>query len=128
MIAHSPKIILGTGSISVCDFIHSSNPYENDVATRNYFDVSNSWSIKSDSRRIHTNPYSRRGPVRGINRILTMMTLLTKFGAQLLHASNKLADQIVSTRNMPMFGNISGENTNAHYISKNKQEKQMEYI
>ena len=107
MIAHSPKIILGTGSISVCDFIHSSNPYENDVATRNYFDVSNSWSIKSDSRRIHTNPYSRRGPVRGINRILTMMTLLTKLGAQSLFVRMTLADNIVS-RTMPANGNGLG--------------------
>ena len=107
MIAHSPKIILGTGSISVCDFIHSSSPYENDVATRNYFDVSNSWSIKSDSRRIHTTPYSRRGPVRGINRILTMMTLLTKLGAQSLFVRMTLADNIVS-RTMPANGNGLG--------------------
>jgi hypothetical protein len=115
MIAHSPIFILGTSSISVCDFIHSSSPYQNEVATRNCLDVSNSWSIKGDSRRIHTSSYSRRGPVCDINRKLTMMRTLTKLGAQPLHSTPNFADQIV--------GNTSGEDLHVHFITKENKEK-----
>jgi hypothetical protein len=129
MIAHSPIFILGTSSISVCDFIHSSSPYQNEVATRNCLDVSNSWSIKGDSRRIHTSSYSRRGPVCDINRKLTMMRLLTKLGVQSLHAITKFADQIFGSTmpifgsTMPIFGNPTGDITYVHYITKENQNK-----
>jgi hypothetical protein len=122
MIAHSPKLILGTSSISVCDFIHSSSPYQNEVATRNYLDVSNSWSIKGDSRRIHTSSYIRREPVSDINRKLTMMRLVTKLGVQSLHAITKFADQVFGSTT-PIFGNHTGEITYVHNITKENQNK-----
>ena len=121
MIAHSPIFILGTSSISVCDFILSNSLYQNEVATRNCLDVSNSWSIKGDSRRIHTRSYSRRGPVCDINRD-TMMHQLTKFGAYSLHVRMTLADNIVS-RTMPANGKGQGGLINDSIIQQMEKGK-----
>ena len=112
MIAHSPISILGTGSISVCDYIHPSRFDINRMETRNRFDESGSWCI-------NTRSYSRRGPVCGIDRKLTMMHLLPKLGAHSLHARTKFADQIVSSA-MPIFGNTQGR---YNYDSKNKEKE-----
>ena len=101
MIEHSPISILGTGSISVCDLDHPSRSYGIRMETRDNFDESHSWQMK-------TSLNSRRGPAASINRD-TMMQLLTKSGAQTLRAQTTLADNYIGNKR-PSNGNpIGGE-------------------
>jgi len=116
MIAHSPISILGTGPISVRDIIHPSRSYDKRMETGNHFDESDSWCINTSS-------YSRRGPVCGINRNLTMMRPLTQLGAQSLHARTKLADQRISST-MPMFGSAQGGHNYDSIINEKENPKQ----
>jgi flagellar motor switch protein FliM len=101
MIEDSPISILGTGSISVCDFDHPSKSYAIRMETRDNFDESHSWQMK-------TSLNSRRGPAASINRD-TMMQLLTQSGAQTLRAQTTLADNNISNI-MPTNGNFPGGN------------------
>jgi hypothetical protein len=111
MIENSPISILGTGSICVCDFDHPIRSYGIRMDTRDNFDESNSWQMK-------TNLDSRRGPVASINRD-TMMRPLTKLGAQTLHARMTIADNKVSNI-MPTNGNFPGGN---NYDSTNRNKE-----
>ena len=112
MIEHSPISILGTDSISVCDFGHPKRSYGIRMETRDNFDESHSWQMK-------TSLNSRRGPAAGINRD-TMMQLLTKSGAQTLRAQTTLADNYIS-KNMPLDGNFTeGETHDSIYRKKEK--------
>ena len=115
MIADSPISILGTDPISVRDIIHPSRSYGKRMETGNHFDESDSWCINTSS-------YSRRGPVCGINRKLTMMRLLTKLGAQTLHAIMKLADHRISIT-MPTIGNVQGGQNYDSIIRKKEKNK-----
>ena len=112
MIEDSPISILGTGPISVCDFDHPSRSYGIRMETRDNFDESHSWQMK-------TNLNPRRGPAASINRD-TMMQLLTKSGAQTLRAQTTLADNYIS-KNMPLDGNFTeGETYDSIYRKKEK--------
>jgi len=111
MIENSPISIHGTGSICVCDFDHPIRSYGIRMDTRDNFDESNSWQMK-------TSLDSRRGPVASINRD-TMMRPLTKLGAQTLHARMTIADNKVSNI-MPTNGNFPGGN---NYDSTNRNKE-----
>lgn len=112
MIEGSPISILGTGSISVCDFDHPSRSYGIRMETRYNFDESYSWQMK-------TSLNSRRGPAASINRDTTMQ-LFTKSGAQTLRAQTTLADNYIS-KNMPLYGNFTeGEKYDSIYRKKEK--------
>lgn len=99
MIEHSPISILGTDSISVCGFDHPKRSYGIRMETRDSFDESDSWQMR-------TSLDSRRGPVASINRD-TMMHTLTKIGAFSFHARMTIADNSVSNT-MPGNGNSPG--------------------
>lgn len=99
MIENSPISILGTGSISVYDFDHPKRSYGIRMETRDNFDESDSWQMR-------TCLDSRRGPVASINRD-TMMHTLAKIGACSLHARMTIADNTVSNT-MPSNGNSPG--------------------
>ena len=114
MIEDSPISILGTGSISVCDFDHPSRSYGIRMETRDNFDESHSWEMK-------TSLNSRRGPAASINRD-TMMQLLTKSGAQALRARMTIADNSVSNT-MPSNGNSPGGVSYDSFIQEKEKNK-----
>ena len=58
----------------------------------------------------------------GINRKLTMMRLLTKLGAQTLHAIMKLADHRISIT-MPTIGNVQGGQNYDSIIRRKEKNK-----
>lgn len=106
-----PISILGTGSVSVCEFNSPSESYGIRMETRSNFDESHSWQMR-------TNLSSRRGSAASINRD-TMLQLLTKSGALMLHAQRTLADNNISNI-MPTNGNFPGGN-NFDSIKGNKE-------
>ena len=119
MIEDSPISILGTGSISVCDFDHPSRSYGIRMETRDNFDESHSWQMRIRKNQTFRTIRLRREPVECINRG-TMMQLLTKSGAQTLRAQTTLADNYIS-KNMPLDGNFTeGETHDSIYRKKEK--------
>lgn len=114
MIEGSPISILGTDSISVCDFDHPSRSYGIRMETRDNFDESHSWEMK-------TSLNSRRGPAASIN-IDTMMQILTKSGAQTLRAQTTLADNNISNI-MPLNGNFTQGEKHVQIYRKREKHK-----
>ena len=108
MIEHSPISILGTDSISVCDFGRPKRSYGIRMETRDGFDESDSWQTKIRKNQPFRTIRLRREPVECINRD-TMMPILDKFGANLFQAQMTLADNYISNKR-PSNGNpIGGE-------------------
>ena len=99
MVEHSPISILGTDSITVCGFDHPKRFYGIRMETRDGFDESDSWQMR-------TSLDSRRGSVASINRD-TMMHTLDKIGAFSFHTRMTIADNSVSNT-MPSNGNSPG--------------------
>jgi len=118
MIENSPISILGTDSISVCDFGQPKRSYGIRMETRDSFDESDSWQMRIRKNQTFRTIRLRREPVECINRG-TMMQLLTRSGAQTLRAQTTLADNKVSNI-MPTNGNFPGGN---NYDSTNRNKE-----